>query len=233
MQFNIWYSISRLISMQGGVKNLRLALGQKFTLFTIIGLLSFTRLGQYFQRQRAPQKFLLIFFLLTGCQNSSEIQPDSQTATAPPPTLTLQAPISVIAVPTIVSPLVEPLLETYEGPNSYRGENNFTVQYEVTKWRYENGEPFGRVLINLEIARCFLLLQADGNTPSTQIGEVALANRQWLILKPESDQLLLYRSSPFEFPLYYLAEEPTEESKNACSQAAEEVINRFQSSPNE
>ena len=124
-------------------------------------------------------------------------------------------------------------METYEGANSYRGENNFTVQYEVTKWRYENGEPFGRVLINLEIARCFLLLQADGNTPSTQIGEVALANRQWLILKPESDQLLLYRSSPFEFPLYYLAEEPTEESKNAFSQAAEEVINRFQSSPNE
>jgi len=88
-------------------------------------------------------------------------------------------------------------------------------------------------LINLEIPGCFLLLQGGGNSPSTEIGAVQLANRQWVILKPESEQVLLYRSAPFEFEIYYGTQNYTTEGEIACHRVAEEVLNRFQPSLNQ
>lgn len=179
-------------------------------------------------------RILILICLTSSCHRTPPEELDHKMTA----TLATNATVTPVSISSPLSTALSrpstgiPLLETYSGFNSIRGENNFTLQYEAAKWRYEDGEPFGQVLVNLDIAHCFLLLKEGGRIPSTPVGEINLAERQWTILQPESTNQRLYRSLPFEFQVYFSSETSNTEDKNACHRDVEAVLSHFQSTQN-
>lgn len=161
-----------------------------------------------------------IALALAGCNAEPTATPVIQAIT---PALTKSV------TPPATSPLVVEKDKrqwlVYQGPNSYRGDLLFEVRYDSTQWRYSDGDPFGPVLIHLKIPSCFFVLSNAGNPYSDAIGMVQLASRDWSIFKT-SDASLLYQSPPFGFAVFVL-DNPATETRDACHQAAKEVLDSF------
>lgn len=169
-------------------------------------------------------KFLLLLslalFLLTGCGNAVETTPNSQTPTPEP---------TKVVTTQVVSPL-DPISSeqpwtVYQNTNSQRVELMFEIQYSPAKWRHNNGNPLGSVLIHLEIPSCFLVLADADSGPFAESSEVQLAGREWMVSTSLGGDFV-YRAADFRFQVAVIGN-PTPATKDACQKAAEEVLNTF------
>jgi len=169
-------------------------------------------------------KFLLLLslalFLLTGCDDAVETTPNSQTPTPEPPKV-----VTVQAVSPLDPVSSEQPWTVYQDTNSQRVKLMFEIQYSPTKWRHNNGNPFGSVLIHLEIPSCFLVLADADSGPFAESREVPLAGRDWLVSTSLGGDFV-YRTADFRFQVAVTGD-PTSATKDACQKAAEEVLNTF------
>ncbi len=170
------------------------------------------------------RRFLLLLslalFLLTGCDNAVETTPNDQTIILEP---------TKVVTAQVVSPLApissEQPWTVYQDTNSQRVKLMFEIQYSPAKWRHTTGEPFGSVLIHLEIPSCFLILADVDSGPFAESRKIRLAGREWLVSNSLGGDFV-YRTADFRFQVTTTGT-PTPATKDACQKAAEEVLNTF------
>ncbi len=162
----------------------------------------------------------LALFLSTGCDSAVETPPNGQTATPKPTKVVTVQAVSPLDLVSSEQPWT-----VYQDTNSQRVELMFEIQYDPAKWRHDNGEPYGSVLIHLEIPRCFLMLADVDSGPFAESRKIQLAGREWMVSNSLGGDFV-YRTADFRFQVTTTGN-PTPATKAACQKAAEEVLSTF------
>ena len=157
-------------------------------------------------------------------ENAVETTPNDQAIILEPTKVVTTQAVSPLAPISSEQPWT-----VYQDTNSQRVELMFEIQYSPAKWRHTTGEPYGSVLIHLEIPRCFLMLADANSGPFAESREIQLAGRDWLVSNSLGGDFV-YRTADFRFQVAVTGD-PTSATKDACQKAAEEVLSTFKPLP--